>query len=139
MRRAMRNGESILLEYPFYQYHRPRLFELAKEYGYNVITVYLYGDSRVVYERSIHRDQGGKRHPAHLTDCYHKEDVRQDAPAAIDAVPDYEAFLKWLKERNYDIRLGYTITVNVTDFTKIDYGKIMDEITAHTGPGDCFL
>ncbi len=139
VRKSMRNAESILLEYPFYQYHRPRLLKLAGEYGYNVVTVYLYGESRVVYERSIHRDQGGKRHPGHLTECYHKEDVQPGEPAAVDAIPDYEAFLKWLKERNYDIRLGYTIAVDVTDFTKIDYGGIMDEIAAHTRPEDCFL
>ncbi|MEH2955055.1 kinase [Candidatus Merdisoma sp. JLR.KK011] len=139
VQKSMRNTESILLEYPFYQYHRPRLFELAKEYGYNVITVYMYGDSKVVYERSVCRDKGGKRHPGHLTERYHKEEVREDEPAAEDAIPDYEAFLKWLKERNYDIRLGYTIAVNVTDFSKINYGRIMDEIAAHTGPEDCFL
>lgn len=139
VRKSMQNAESILLEYPFYQYHRPRLLKLAGEYGYNVITVYLYGESRVVYERSIHRDQGGKRHPGHLTECYHKEDVQPGEPAAVDAVPDYEAFLKWLKERNYDIRLGYTIAVDVTDFTKIDYDGIMDEIAAHTRPEDRFL
>lgn len=139
VRKSMRNAESILLEYPFYQYHRPRLLKLAGEYGYNVITVYLYGDPRVVYERSIRRDQGGERHPGHLTECYHKEDVRSGEPAAVDAIPDYKAFLKWLKERNYDIRLGYTIAVDVTDFTKIDYDAIMDEIAAHTGPEDCFL
>lgn len=139
VRKSMRKAESILLEYPFYQYHRPRLFKLAEEYGYNVITVYLHGDSRVVYERSIRRDRGGKRHPGHLTECYHKEEVRQDEPAPVDAIPDYEAFLKWLKERNYDIRIGYTIAVDVTDFEKIDYGKIIEDIAAHTGLEDRFL
>ena len=94
----------------------------------------MYGDPKVVYERSVCRDKGGNRHPGHLTERYHKEEVREDEPAAEDAIPDYEAFLKWLKERNYDIRLGYTIAVNVTDFS-----KIMDEIAAHTGPEDCFL
>lgn len=128
VRKAMRDKETLLLEYPFYQYHKPRLEELAEEYDYNVITIYLYGDSKTVYERSVRRDQGGKRHPGHLTDCYHAEDVREDVPAAVDAIPDYEGFSKWMRERNYNIQIGHTISVDVTDFTTIDYDEIIKEI-----------
>ena len=46
----------------------------------------------------------------------------------MDAIPDYEGFCKWMRERNYDIRLGHTIAVDVTDFTKINYDEIIEEI-----------
>lgn len=128
VRKAMRASGTLLLEYPFYQYHKPRLEELAKEYGYNVITVYLYGDSKTVYERSVKRDHGGKRHPGHLTDCYHKEEYSEEEPAAVDAVPDYEGFCRWMRERNYNIGLGHTIAVDVTDFTRIDYEELIKKI-----------
>ncbi|NBK90643.1 kinase [bacterium 1XD21-13] len=128
VRKAMRNSKTLLLEYPFYQYHKPRLQELAEEYGYHVITVYLYGDTQTVYQRSVKRDHGGKRHPGHLTDRYHIEDQTGGGPTAVDAIPDYEGFCKWMRERNYDIRLGHTIAVDVTDFTKINYDEIIEEI-----------
>ena len=91
-------------------------------------TVYLYGDSKTVYERSVKRDHGGKRHPGHLTDCYHKEEYSEEEPAAVDAVPDYEGFCRWMRERNYNIGLGHTIAVDVTDFTRIDYEELIKEI-----------
>lgn len=132
IRKSMRNGETLLLEYPFYQYHKPRLEELAKEYGYLAVTLYLYGDLKTVYERSIHRDQGGKRHPGHLTAYYHKEEMEQDGKTAEDAVPGYETFCKWMRERDYNIQIGHTIAVDVTDFGKIDYGSIIEEILKYT-------
>lgn len=133
VRKSMRNGETLLLEYPFYQYHKPRLEELAKEYGYLVVTLYLYGDLKTVYERSIRRDHGGKRHPGHLTSHYHKEEMAEDAQMPEDAIPDYEAFCKWMRERDYNIRIGHTIEVDVTDFGKIDYGAIVEEILRYAG------
>lgn len=130
VRKAMRKGGPLLLEYPFYQYHKPRLKELADEYDYSVITVYLYGDFRTVYERSVKRDKGDRRHPGHLTDCYHPEEAGAGMRTAVDAIPDYEAFCRWMRERDYNIGLGHTIAVDVTDFGKIDYGKIIEEIAA---------
>lgn len=130
VRKAMRGGETLLLEYPFYQYHRPHLKKLAEEYGYRVITVYLHGELKTVYERSISRDTDGKRHPGHLTDCYHSgETMRQ----AVDAIPDYEGFCKWMRERDYNIGLGDTVDVDVTDFKRVDYEKIIEQITTYAG------
>ena len=130
VRKAMRNSESLLLEYPFYQYHKPRLEELVQEYGYHAVTVYLYGDWKTIYERSVSRDNGGTRHPGHLTDCYHAEDAETDRGKAVDAIPTYEGFCKWMTERNYDIQIGHTIALDVTDFGKIDYDSVIDEIVA---------
>jgi len=130
VRKAMWNSEKILLEYPFYQYHKPRLEELVKEYHYHAVTVYLYGDWKTVYKRSINRDQDGSRHPGHLTDCYHIETAKNTDTISVDAVPTYERFCQWMTERNYDIQIGHTIPLDVTDFSKIDYEAVIDQIIA---------
>lgn len=127
VRKAMWEGETLLLEYPFYQYHKPRLQELADEYAYCVVTVYLYGEWKTVYERSVDRDHDGVRHPGHLTDCYHKESADD---VVMNAIPTYEGFCKWMTERNYNIQIGHTIELDVTDFSKIDYDAVIDEIVS---------
>lgn len=128
VRKYMRDSEPLLLEYPFYQYHRPRLKELADEYGYRVVTVYLYGERETVYGRVLKRDKGSVRHPGHLTDCYHMGETGENDAPAMDAVPSYEDFCRWMTERNYDIQIGTTIALDVTDFSRIDYDALADRI-----------
>lgn len=128
VKKAMWNSETIMIEYPFYQKHKPKLETLIKEYDYNAVTVYLYADLRTVYERGAARDNNGARHPGHLTNSYHIETYKGAEDFVADALLTFEEFEDQIKKKNYDIQLGHTIPVDVTEFKNIDYGKVIREI-----------
>lgn len=125
--------EDIMIEYPFYQRHRERLAELIEDYGYQAVTVYLYGDWRVIYERGVNRDRGENRHLGHLTTRYHKGVTQKDENFVPDTFMTYEEFRRALDVKNYDICLGYNIPVDITDFSKVDYRAVAKEICEQIG------
>ena len=45
-----------------------------------------------------------------------------------DAVPTYAEFRADIDQKNYDIQIGKTIAVDVTDFSKVDFEKILGKI-----------
>lgn len=128
LKKAMWESKTILIEYPFYQRHKPRLQALIQEYSYNAVTVYLYADWKTVYNRGASRDNDGTRHPGHLTNRYHVETYRPTDPIKTDASLTYEEFYSQIIKKNYDIQLGYTIPVNVTDFKTLDYDAVIRKI-----------
>lgn len=91
-----------------------------------MITVLLTGDMKTLYMRGIRRDDHDKRHPGHLLNRYHrgqpvsKEDWIQIMP--------FDEYVRMCREKDYDIRLGRTLTVDVTDIDAVDTKKICDEI-----------
>jgi hypothetical protein len=129
IQKAMWENKTILIEYPFYQRHKPKLEELIEESGYAAVTIYLYTDMETVYKRGAIRDNGEGRHPGHLLECYHKETY---TPALLDSVariaPTYEEFTASIAHKVYDISLGLNIPVDVTDFSTIDYEAIYQKI-----------
>lgn len=128
LQKMMWEKKSILIEYPFNFSHRDQLQFLITEYDYKSITVYLYGDWRVIYDRGISRDKNEPRHPGHLTNCYHIENYTGSEDIVTDAMLSYEQFRADIDRKNYDIRLGTTIPVDVTDFTKVDFPDILIKI-----------
>lgn len=130
LQKMMWQGKTILIEYPFYQRHRDRLAELIDVYQYRAITVLLYGDWKIIYERGKKRDANRqvKRHPGHLTNCYHKENAVPSQAPATDASLTYEEFRADIDRKNYDIQLGSTIRMDVTDFSKVDFSELFQSI-----------
>lgn len=137
VKKAMWNSETIMIEYPFYQKHKPKLEALIAEYSYNAVTVYLYADWRTVYDRGAARDQNGARHPGHLTNSYHIETYKESEEFVADASLTYEEFSDQMRKKNYDIRLGHTIPLDVTEFKNIDYDAVVREIFGYaSSPGN---
>lgn len=132
LQKMMWEERPVLIEYPFNYSHREALDSLIQEYGYQAVTVYLYGDWRIIYERGISRDENKevRRHPGHLTNCYHIEKVMASEAIVPDAMLTYEEFRQDIDRKNYDIRLGTTIAVDVTDFSKVDFKEILARIAA---------
>lgn len=132
IRKTMRDSESILTEYPFYQRHRERLKKLVEEKEYQAYTLYLHGEWETVYKRGILRDNDGNRHPGHLTNCYRKEtwsgtvsDMRRKD---ISLSLSFDDFCKMMKEKEYNIALGTVISIDVTDYAAIPYSEIVRSI-----------
>ena len=40
----------------------------------------------------------------------------------------YEQFVSFCKEKDYDIRLGHTLSVDVTSIQALDYGQIFSQL-----------
>ncbi len=128
LQRTMWEGKPILAEYPFYQRHKEKLRELIEQSGYRAVTVLLYGDWKVIYDRGQSRDQESDRHPGHLTYRYHPG--RPVLPEDLIPQQDltYEQFRRQIDQKNYDIQLGTTIRVDVTDFSRVDYKETAAQI-----------
>lgn len=134
IQKKMWENKTILIEYPFYQRHKPRLEELIDEFQYCAVTVFLYTDMHTVYERGAVRDNGGTRHPGHLLDCYHIETYKPEMLHGISRqIQTYEEFFKSIAHKDYDISLGLRIAVDVTDFKTVNYGDIYRKIVEYQG------
>lgn len=130
LQKLFRDGKTVLIEYPFHQQHRAQLSYLIGTYQYRAVTILLSGDWRVIYDRGLCRDQAKDihRHPGHLTNTYHREDC--STSTFPDAMLTWDAFRADMERKNYDIRLGTTIPVDVTDFTKVCFEDILMKIRA---------
>lgn len=122
-------NHTILIEYPFYQKHKPKLQELIEEYHYTAVTIFLNTDLRTVYERGFNRDHDNFRHPGHLLSCYHKETFTPDSLMKNhNDYLSYKEFCDSIAKKDYDIHLGLRIPVDVSDFSKVDFKSIVRQI-----------
>lgn len=132
IQKKMWENKTILIEYPFYQRHKPELEKLIREANYSVVTIYLYTDMQTVYLRGINRDQQENRHPGHLLNDYHIETSRQVSHNSISLVtPTFEEFMSSIDHKVYNIELGLNLSINVTDFNKISYEEIYRKILTY--------
>lgn len=118
----------LLIEYPFHMGHRTVLAQLTETFHYTPITIWLHGDMEVIYRRCVQRDGRASRHPGHLHNRYHPGTAPEESDAVVPL--NREAFLADCASKNYDIRLGHTISVDVTDYAAVDYGAVLDDVAA---------
>ena len=59
------NGESLILESNFRQEELDRLYKMFSDANYKVISIVLYGEEDVLYQRYINRFKNENRHRAH--------------------------------------------------------------------------
>lgn len=62
-----RLDKNLILESNFRQSELELLHEIAQEHGYDVLTVRLQGDLKVLHQRFLHRLHHEDRHPAHAS------------------------------------------------------------------------
>lgn len=123
--RMMRDRKNIISEYPFYQRHREKLKNLIEQNDYRCISVMLYGDRHLIYEREKRRNRNYGRHPAHVLNCYHKEDFTEGTKVE-PIVYSEEEFWKMIEHKDYSLNLGKQIDIDVTDYGKIDLTGLFD-------------
>jgi predicted kinase len=133
--RAMAKGNSILIEYPFCRKHVPPLKRLISKYKYQAITVLLDGDMHEFYLRVQQRNENPDRHPGHLLKVYHagKTPRRED----IIEPMSFDDFAESCREKDYNIQLGHTIRLNVSDAAALEDDGPIRQIAMLTGmPAD---
>lgn len=128
---SMKLGLPVILEGNFDSNSLPDLKELIKKYDYHCIAVRFGGDLRIIYDRFIKRCHANNVQTGHVsTESY---------PAGVNAVqrPDYtfEQFRDMVIQRGImDFSLGNDlICVDSSDFTKVDYSAICDDIREKMG------
>lgn len=132
IQKKMWENKTILIEYPFYQRHRPKLEELIEQSGYSAVTVYLYADMKTIYKRGAKRDNLEERHPGHLLTQYHKETYTPKLLNSVSRIaPTFEAFTAGIAHKDYNVNLGLDIPMDVTDFQNVNYENIYAAVTAH--------
>lgn len=128
LEKHMEQSNGIISDYPFSEKQKGKLNVISKKYQYQVITIRLVGDIDVLYERSRERDLKPDRHLAHLVSCYQKGDTMKDRSKA-DCLVTKEIFRERCENRGYDtFELGHLISLDVTDYHKINYSQIIEKI-----------
>lgn len=128
MEAAFQKEISLISDYPFSQKQKNHLEKLSDQYNYQVVTIRLVADLDVLYERQKVRDLDHSRHLGHILLSYHKENLEANHEEA-DNLVDYEEFIKRCTTRGYgEFSLGKLFEVDVTDFSKVDYDQLLNEI-----------
>ena len=125
--RMMQEKKDIISEYPFYQRHREKLKTLIEQNDYRCISVMLYGDKHTIYEREKQRNRNYDRHPAHVLNCYHKEDFNEDSKVE-PIVYSEEEFWKMIEHKDYCLNLDEQINIDVTDYDRLDLTDLFEYI-----------
>ncbi|WP_299090483.1 AAA family ATPase [uncultured Metabacillus sp.] len=128
MEQQMQEGSNIMSDYPFSQKQKPYIQQLVEKYGYEVVTIRLIADLDVLFERQMKRDLDPTRHLSHIVTSYKKGDHLANRSNA-DNLLTYEEFINRCTTRGYDMfELGKLYEVDVTDYTKVNYSKLLEDI-----------
>lgn len=118
----------ILTEYPFSYKQKPILEKLTTEYKYDIITIRLVCDFETLWNRRIQRDLSEDRHLSYILSQYHYGDTLKDRTAA-DQLITKEEFAEIIRARDYNhFEMGKLYEVDVTDYSKVDYEPIIEEL-----------
>ena len=94
-------NKPLILESNFHTGEMERLHEIAKEYGYEVLTLVLRGNVDILHRRYLHRIQSENRHPVHLS-------------TTLDVYEDFKGYIEWTRK---EAIVGNQIEVNTDDFS----------------------
>ncbi|MDE5589066.1 MAG: ATP-binding protein [Acetatifactor sp.] len=122
----MQCGKSFILENNFEAASRPGLVRLLERYGYRTLTLRLTGDYARIYERFVQRENSPLRHPGHVTNSqYSREEGAVPSPTVT-----LEQYIAAIRAREMDSFCvsGQVITVDTTDFSRVDWDKLYREI-----------
>jgi len=104
-------GQTVILESNFKpEFDRPRLEELKKKIGLEVLEILCYAEGKVVFERFKERALSGKRHPGHVDNL---------------CLEEQEGIL--IKGKAEALGLGEIIEVETTDFNKVNWDGIIGQ------------
>ena len=113
----LRAGRPLIVESNFRpEYDTAKFLKLQQQYGFEPVQVFCHASDQILLERVRWRALSGERHPGHVDHILYEE--MQGAPVQPDYAP-------------LPIE-GALITVDTTDFARVDYGAILQEIRART-------
>lgn len=125
----MQAGKRVLIsEYPFSDKQKEQLANLTNQYGYQPLTIRLEVDFDVLWERRKERDRSPDRHLSHIQSHYKFGD-QLTKRAEADNLITKEEFREVIDDRRYnEFSLGKLLVIDVTDFSKVDYDQLLEEL-----------
>lgn len=126
--RLMQRNQAFILENNFEDASYDKLMEILNTYGYTAVTVRLTGDYEKIYERFAKRDRSPDRHRGHVVNDRYPE--LEGQPIENPTALSLEGYLSGIEKRGYDrfAANGPVITVDTTDFSHVDYGRILERV-----------
>lgn len=105
-------NKPLILESNFHTGELERLHEMAKEYGYEVLTVVLRGDVDILHQRYLNRMKNENRHPVHLS-------------TTLDV---YEDFKEYHERTRKEAIVGEWLEISANDFSYQKDEKLLMKI-----------
>lgn len=105
-------GHDVILEANFHTGEMNKLMEIAGEFGYRVLTVNLYADEHVLFERFRNRIENENRHPVHKS-------------VGLDT---FEDFCRYIETSRREVIPGERIDVDAMDFGYQKDEELIDRI-----------
>lgn len=116
----------VVSEYPFSFKQKEKLKNLAKKYGYDVITIRLVADFETLWRRRYQRDREPERHLSFIMTKYHYGDELVDFDNATNHITK-DKFYHVVTERSYDkFELGELHEIDVSDYDQVDYTSLLN-------------
>lgn len=108
----LKTNQSFVLESNFKSdIDRQDFLDLQQKFTFKIVEILCFADGQVLFDRFKNRAESGLRHPGHVDHlCYTEQRPRL------------------LKGKTESLNLGPVIEVNTTDFSHVDYSKILNRL-----------
>ena len=103
-----KTGGDLILEANFKEHEMERIYTLAKESGYDMLTLVLRADMDIIYKRFVNRIENEDRHPVHLS-----------------GFDGYDSLKHYIDRGREEKCFGKTLEIDANDFS---YQENFDEI-----------
>lgn len=123
---SIKDRNNIITDYPFSNKQKIFFQDCCNKNNYDILTIRLIGDLKIIYPRRITRDLRSTRHAGHLLEKYHKDDLINDKIRQNNIISFEDFKEKCISSGYKNFALGKVIEIDVTDFSKVDYNKILD-------------
>ena len=110
----------LILESNFHEKELVRSHKIAKDNGYQVLTLVLRGDIEILHKRYLHRMNCENRHPVHLT-------------KTMDVFEDFKGYTEWARGKQI---IGDMIMINANNFSYQDDTKVLSAVDAFMKCGE---
>ena len=104
--------KNLILESNFHRGELERLHKMAKEQGYEVLTLVFRGDVDILHQRYLNRMQNENRHPVHLS-------------TTLDVYEEFKGYLEYSRKEEIP---GNRLEVNADDFSYQTDEKLLKRI-----------
>lgn len=107
-------NKNLILESSFHTAELEKLYKMARQNNYEVLTLILRGDIEILYKRYLNRMQYENRHPVHLS-------------TTLDVFEDFKSCTEYLRSAKTN---GNIVTINADDFSYQTDKDILAKIDA---------
>ena len=123
VRRMAEAGQSLIVDNNFDEESARELGKLLEKYDIDCTTVFLSGDTEVLYKRYVERDAAHRRHLGHAMQAHYPPHEGESTEFSMSREGFAERFLR----RRMDVMTwgGRRIDLDTTDFEKVDVDALI--------------